>query len=198
MQGIVVFFMLYLGVNIVALRYFKGGLFDAFFTYLHPVVIFLSAWMLFQLLKLHRKGGIILLIALTFTTLYKTYVEIVNSTNLKASATEKYVEELIRKYPGTKFAVYDHKYKYGHDSLTLVLYLNSEGLLKNDGHRIGVVVSTSSAIMPVVHFKPIYGNIRSLQIYDLNSSSSAELESAEWAPVNPSYIYESTVEWYKK
>lgn len=49
-----------------------------------------------------------------------------------------------------------------------------------------------------MHHTIIKGNEFGFFLLDLNSSSSAKLGAAKWGPVNPSSIYRSTVEWYKK
>jgi hypothetical protein len=35
------------------------------------------------------------------------------------------------------------------------------------------------------------------QFWDLNSSSSAELELEGWHKINPSHVYKTSAEWYK-
>ena len=78
------------------------------------------------------------------------------------------------------------------------MYLQSQGLISDKGVKIGRIVSTSSADMIVEPHRSITGNTGIYQMFDLSSSTSAQLSEFGWAFINPSAVYDSVELWYKK
>jgi hypothetical protein len=110
--------------------------------------------------------------------------------------TKQYVSFLKRKFPNQKFAIYDYNFNNKQNTLPLVLYLQTEGLLDDSGHRIGMVIVANSTIKITPH-KAIFGGDGGYQLVDLTASGSSALQKAKWAFVNPSIIYNSVEYWYK-
>lgn len=195
---VILLILVYLAINFVALRYFKGSVFDAFLSYLHPVILLATAWFVLKSIQFNKIIGIGILLIITSFTLYKDYLEIKNATNFTAQKIEMFMEDLNTKHPDKKFAVYDLRHKYGQYSLSLVMYLQADNLIDDNGYRIGVYPATTSADLNISDFEAISGNVNEIQLYDLHSSTSAELSKREWSFVNPSATYDSVVDWYKK
>lgn len=101
-------------------------------------------------------------------------------------------------YPGQKFDVYDYGYLHGHSSLPLVMYLQNGNLTSDSGHRIGFIDELEKSKANLKYYPVISGEDVGIQLVDLNSSTSSQLRLSNWAPVNPSYIYDSVENWYKK
>ena len=49
--------MIYFLLNFIVLRYFGGALFDAFYVYLHPVILLLTSWLIWSFLKIRKSFG---------------------------------------------------------------------------------------------------------------------------------------------
>lgn len=135
-------------------------------------------------------GIAVLLIVLT-GSLWKTQIEVftpvINWTAKNSKDTRKI---LVNKYPNEKFAVYDLIYDETRRSVPLVLYLDEQHLLSDDGRRIGFIRTNAESMFNA----PIISSESGL-IVDLSSSDSARLKEDKWIQVNPSFIYRSTEEW---
>lgn len=180
----------------VALRYIRTPLYENYTTFIHPFVLLLVAWSIWNLYKRNRRVAVIVLTAIISFSLYALWKDIGNSTNYTNITTKQYVLFLKNKFPNEKFAIYDYDYNNKQNTLPLVLYLQTEGLLDDKGHRVGMVIVANSKIKINPH-KAIYGGNGGYQLVDLKASESAELQKGRWAFVNPSVIYNSVQYWYK-
>ncbi len=176
------------------LRYIRTPLYDSYLTFLHPFVFLLTAWIIYIAYKKKKTFGLIFLIIILSSSLYKDFYEITYHGNITGQIVQIWQEKLIRKYPSDKFVFYDYKYKYRDVSVPLVLYMYYDGKIDNGGRKIGIGVTTDR--------EPIYNNAAigekgGYQLFDLEASTSAALEKAGWINVNPSYIYNSTENWRK-
>jgi len=104
---------------------------------------------------------------------------------------------LEKKYPGEKVALYDYAFKTTGQSLPLVLYLDHKNKLSNDGYKVGFMYPGALSEATRSAYTALVDEKKGFLLLDLSSSSAAELSKAEWALVNPSEIYHSTVEWYE-
>lgn len=180
------------------LRYYRGERFDSYLVFLHPLVLILTGWMISQAFRLNRIVGLILIFAITIFTIRKDFDLIKNSGNFTRIQAADWQKLLTQKFPNSKFAVYDYNYKLGNKSFPLVLYLENSRLIDDKGIKVGLVVRTSKMNNMIAFHSVIGGDRGGYEIFNLNSSSSAELSKEGWAFVNPSQIYKSTVMWYKK
>ncbi len=180
----------------IALRYIRTPLYENYTTFIHPFVLLLIAWSILNLYRFNKYAAILVLgIIVSFSSI-SLWKDIGNSTNFTNISTKQYVSFLKNKFPDEKFAIYDFNYGNKQNTLPLVLYLQTEGLLDDMGRRIGMVIVANSTIKINPH-KAIYGGNGGYQLVDLTASDSAELQKAKWAFVNPSIIYNSVQYWYK-
>ncbi len=178
----------------IMLRYYRGERYDGYIIFLHPFVLLFTAWLNYRLFIYRRLLGLIFCIILVGSSLHVVILEITNATNYAASRAEAWKNTLIEKFPDKKFAIYDYGYKSAGFSLPLVLFLEHENKLSDRGYLIGF--GSHPIISMRLPHPEIKENKAGFTLRDLSSSSSAELEKAGWAFVNPSAIYHSTVEWY--
>ncbi|MDO8621151.1 MAG: hypothetical protein Q7R31_02630 [Candidatus Levybacteria bacterium] len=180
------------------LRYYRGERFDSYLVFLHPLVLILTGWMISQAFKLNRVVGFILISIIVVLTIKSDFNLIKNSGNFTRIQAADWQKLLIEKFPNSKFAVYDYGYKLGNKSFPLVLYLENSHLIDDKGMKVGLVVRTSKMTAMTDFHSVVGGDRGGYEIFNLNSSTSAELSKEGWAFVNPSQIYTSTVLWYKK
>lgn len=177
------------------LRYTRTPLFDSYLVFAHPFVILLSSFLTFKLYRIQKIIGLLLFFLIAGSTLYRNLPYLQGGYNYTNAVVEIQKRALLKKYPNKKFAIYDHRYAQKDKSLPLVLFLDVEGKISDNGHKIGVYMQN----MQYVTNSPIIkGETGEYQLVDLDSSSTFDLSRDEWGLVNPSEIYRTTEEWYTK
>lgn len=179
----------------ILIRYTRTPLFYTYLVSMNYFVLILTGWAIFAIYKRNIFLGIILLIIVIAGSVVKDFEEIKAATNNASLRSEHWKNLLIRTYKDKKFAIYDHGYRSTSSSLPLVLFLDENKKISDNGYKIGF---SSKPKVAIQSHKEIKGNKIGFVLYDLNSSSSAELREDGWAFINPSQIYRSTVEWYKR
>lgn len=181
--------------SVIILRYTRTPLFASYLVFLHPFVIMLTGWLIFNLIERSALVGLLIFLGITLGSMSQNIPEIKNAGNSTAMRAEYWRDLLIEKYPGKKFTIYDYNYRSSGYSLPMVLFLYEKGKLDDGGYKIGfgAFKDASLSAHPVIE-----GNKMGFDLWDLNSSSSAQLLKAGWSFVNPSEIYRATEEWYLK
>lgn len=183
---------------LVIVRYTRAPLFDSFLIFLHPFILLFTAVFITFFIKKVKFIGYGLLALFIVGSIIVGWNQIKNATNFTAQDAKAWEGVLRKKYPNDKFAIYDFALDHKAKSLPLVLYLSTHRKTNDDGRKIGVFVFYDKSKEEYVHHRTIYGQKGGYQMLDLSASSSAELQKAGWAPVNPSYIYNSVEKWFGK
>lgn len=191
--GITLFFT----IIFVLFRYYGGSLFDAFYVFLHPVILIFSAWLCYSLYKLNKYVGLVLIAVAAVATLIKDHTEITAATNYSAIRAELFTEALVQQYPNEKFAIYDYKHRQTNFSFPFVMKLMYDDLIDDRGRKIGFKVATASADPRFAMHRRVHKG-RTFEIIDLSASDSAALEKAGWRFINPGIVYDSIQKWYLK
>lgn len=179
----------------ILIRYTRTPLFDTYLISTHAFVIMLTGWAIFLIYKKNILLGLTVLIIVIAGSIHKDIKQIIGGTNYTPLRAHGWRNLLINTYPDQKFSMYDHGYRSTSSSLPLVLFLDEKEKLSDNGYKIGFGSKPHVAIQA---HKEIKGNKVGFVLRDLNSSSSADLKEEGWAFINPSQIYKSTTEWYKK
>ena len=182
---------------IVLVRYTRTPLFDSYLVFLHPFIFLLVGWVIFFLYRIRKILGLALLIIIVIGSSQKDIGELGNGENTLLKRTTHWKTLMLNKYKDKKFAIYDYEYKTASFSLPLVLLLDVEDRLDDDGYKIGFRNPPKEQSQDKDLHEEIKGNRMGFMLVDLDSSSSAELAKAGWAFVNPSAVYKATQEWYK-
>ena len=180
---------------ITAMRYVRTPLFDSYLVFLHPFILLFTAFAIFWLHKKNVYLSILLLAVVLIGSLQRDYLDIVGATNNTYAEAKKMEIILINKIPNKKFNFYDFNYKTTSLSIPLVMLLYKDNKISDNGIKVGMFSSTISAEFS---FSKIYGNDTGYQIFNLNSSTSAQLKRGEWILIDPSKIYNSTENWHSK
>ena len=178
-----------------ALRFYRGERFDGYFIFLHPLILILSAFACYVVYKLNKIFGlsiIIVILMLSLNANFETLVRNKGYINLQVNYWNRFLSE---KYPGEKLELYGHYSTSESLSLPLALVMYQSNHLADGGHKVGF---SNTEQKYVGRFKVITGNEMGFEFWDLNSSSSAELKASGWHSVNPSQVYKTSAEWYKK
>lgn len=179
----------------ILIRYTRTPIFDSYLVSVHFFIIMLTCWTIFSICKRNILLGLVLLVAVVIGSLLKDFEQIKGATNYASLRAESWRNLLISTYRDQKFSMYDHGYRSTSSSLPLVLFLDEKEKLSDNGYKVGFA---SELKVKIQHHKEIEGNKDGFILRDLNSSSSGQLKRDGWSFINPSQIYRSTVEWYKK
>ncbi len=192
----IVLFITFLGMMIM-LRYIRTPLFDSYLMFVSPFILLFTAYFIYFIFTKQKIIGTIFLLIIIIFTLQKDVINISNASNEMVKKVTSWTNILHKTYPNKKFALYDYKYRTSTFSLPLIMYLQKEGLLDDNGYKIGFGDPTKKED-PIFdqRFSAISKERVDFTLSNLNSSNAAQLKEYGWSPINPSYIYNSTEKWY--
>jgi len=170
----------------ISLRYYQGPHFESYYVFIHPFVLFLSAWLVWQIYQRKKSLGVILLIILLATSLKLSLNHYRVERNGIYPLVKDWERKLIRLFPGKKFAVYDYRSLTKDKTASLSLVLETDNLIDDEGIKIGI---SRCDLLP--KFTPLIKN--GYCVYDL---SRVKKENDDWQFLNPSEIWKATEEWY--
>lgn len=179
---------------VIALRYTRTPLFYSYIVFLHPFIFILTGWLIYAVYKIKKILGVTLITIILTGSIKTDILQIKNAENYTDFQVENWRETLISQLPNDGFALYDHKHKTVNKSLPLVLYLNSDKKISDNGIKIGMTLATASGEFK---YPIIVGDKTGYQILNLSSSTELELKKENWIFINPSEIYRTTEEWYR-
>ena len=174
----------------IALRYYRGERFGGYYIFLHPFILTLTAWACFQLMKAKQILGFLLLAVLVAGSTIVNMKQILPADNYTARQAEGWSNLLIKTYPYEQFAIYEAGNGTPSKSLPLVLFLDSKNKINDNGHKISFGSPPETAIK--AHFTIVKNNPLDYELWDITSSSSAQLEKLGWKLINPS----ATAKWH--
>jgi hypothetical protein len=192
-----IFFVLsFFVINIIILRYFKGGIYDAFLVYMHPSILILTAYVVLILKRKNLFLAIFLFISISILTINKNIYEIKYATNYTSPRAIVYMNDLRNKFPQRKFSLYDYGFKNVSISYPTVMYLMKNELADSAGKKIGFADATNSAQFkernaPLIEGEAIGGPF----MMDLSEYTDKELDEMGWFPINPDVVYNSVERW---
>lgn len=179
---------------LVVVRYTRVPLYDSFVVFLHPFILLLTAGIALSLFRLKKILGILFILLLVLPTMAKNVEEITHATNLAAKEAQRLKTVLVTTFPSQTFVLYDYRFGTAGKTMSLLLYLKGAHLLSPQGHRVGISFPADElAIHPVIQTDEA-----GIVVYDLQSSTSAELLDARWAYLDFKVIYDSVQHWWKK
>ncbi len=174
------------------LRYVKTPLFSSYLVFLHPFIIIISTYLIWNILKHSKVLAFVLIGVIVFFSGIKSIQNIREAQNGTAFMVSLWKKQLIDKFPLEKFALYDHSYNTSGMSAPLSLFLDVDNRIDPNGRKIGLGIATISGQFNV---PVIVGDEAGYQIVDLSASSSAELSKEKWIPMTRQSVYKATEEW---
>ncbi len=179
---------------IAMLRYYRGERYFGYFVFIHPYILILTSWMSYECLKFNKRIGALLIGLIFAGSMYSNYGKNIYAVNYTYDQTKYWTGVLTHKYPGKKFDVYTVGDSPSFKAISLVLYLDSVDKIDDYGYKIGF---GGTPKYETQYYSLIKENTNTYDIWDIESSSSAKLKKVGWYNINPSYIYETTTQWYK-
>lgn len=194
--------------NFLILRYYWGERFMGYLYYLSPYVFLFTGFVLWSMLshKFMKYPGVVILVVIVVAMIRTSLVEMrPDEFNLEI---RKKTEKIITQFPPyQKFHLYNCK-RYNWDQTQAIAYLlYSKGLLSDDGIIIGLpdnvcnypvtdLVDIKSDIPVAKQLEIIFPKLSDAEVVNLNQASESAILAAEWGPVTPRAVYESTVRWW--
>lgn len=179
---------------IIMLRYYKGERHFGYFVFIHPFILILTAWMSFEWVKFNKYLGAILIGLIFVVSMHTNYRNNVSAINITYNQSKYWTGVLTQKYSGKKFDIYTVGNPPNGKAISLVLYLDSVDKIDDNGYKIGFGETPKYESK---YYSLIKENTNGYDLWDIESTSSAELKRVGWYNINPSYIYETTTQWYK-
>ncbi len=181
-------------------RYYKGERSEGYLVYFLPFILIFTIYTMYLLLfnealsprlrVILQTTGVMLAAAIFIGNMneYRKYSQYISPT-LKAISGSK---ALIKKYPNTKFSVFDYKAHYSYHSQPLSFFLQHEGKIDPNGMKVGFSCNEQCN----QNF-PELTTFVDRPILDL--SSEPELtQKNNWVNVNQKSMYDDLIGWSKK
>jgi hypothetical protein len=182
---------------LIQLRYFRGTKFDGYLIFLHPFVLVLTSWVVYCVYRFHRVMGFLFLLLLAIGSLWILIPDISHASSYTQVEVRQWQKAMREKFPGQKFALYDYMHRHTGKSIPLVLFSYYDGMIADDGVKIGLVILNKESTASAQGHTSVWGIGDGYELFDLSSSSSAELNAQGWSLVNPHQMYDSGQNWYK-
>ena len=134
---------------------------------------------------------------LVFGSLWIIIPDILHASSYTQVEVRQWQKAVKERFPCQKFAFYDYMYRHTGKSVPLVLFSHKDGMIADDGVKIGLVILNKESTASAVGHTSVWGIGDGYELFDLSSSTSAELNTQGWSLVNPHQMYDSGQYWYK-
>lgn len=168
------------------LRYFRGPLFDAYLTFLHPVMLSLTGILLYNLIKKYKYIGFACLCAVLVGSTWLTFKDISYSSSAGTRMLKNIDKKLVKMYPGKKIQLYDYDYKTSGFSIPLSFFVSRS---TGDGEMVHLGTGYTGQKK---HKTVIVDGITFVKL------SQSDTKNKKWVSVNPENVYYSVAAWYTK
>ena len=185
-----------LAAMFVIMRYIRTPLFESFYVFIHPFVIFITGWVIYFIYKKNKILGFFSLSLVLLFSFISFWQPINNSTNNTFTQVSELKNILYERYPNEKFSIYDYDSNNTSTSMSLVLVLYLDNRTSNEGKKIGAYRLTKDSSF-VFDTPPLYGYFGGLQLYDISASESSRLVELGWDNQDPETVYNRTQFWFK-
>lgn len=189
------FLIIAFALNFVLLRYYWGPRFFGYLNFLRPFVFIFTAFAILSLKYKKIYIGLILLPLIIFFSYPRIASELAPDPFSKAMFQG--VNELEKKYPDKKFALYtcsrEYESSYNASTFSTLFFLELRNKFSSEGLDIGFLrdckYPKGSKSYPI---------ISKVGIIDFSSASESAILEAGWTPISFKSIYDSYARWWFK
>lgn len=164
-------------------RYYKGERFEGYLLYIAPFILIICSLLLYRILKINNKIGILCLFTVIIFNLLTVFPKISNQTNDWKNTTN-IVKLLKEKYPNTKIIVYDRNLENTGISQGIGYMLAFEKNYPNS-HKIGICKGCESEYPLIIK----NGDYSIVDQVDANNN---------WHMVTASGMYDDLIGWSQR
>src|SRR3989344_2009848 len=188
-------FLLFVFIN----RFYRAERSEGYLIYLLPFILIFSSFVLYKIWNLNiRLSKAFVVLSMALIILFSvTYILIVINYPSPRFGYEKVINNLTKKFPNTKFSLYDYTYKFYGQSMGLSLIMRFRGISDVNGKKIGFSCIEEDGCpkerLPAVN-KEVF------LLVDLGSVKSQDFEKDKkiWINVNQPTVYDDLVGWLNK
>ena len=184
-------------LQIWVIRYARVTLYEGYLVFVHPLMILLYGWILFQAFQLkywQHLAGIFFVV--TIFGAIREDVRILSTANSFAFP-QQIIDQIIVKYPGMKFLPFDRGYASSEFSYGLSFFLQNKGLINQSGIPLGICLF---ACPPDIGTE--IGRVKLENNYyvvtDLSATNPATLRPPIWYNVSPTNTLQEVGFWWEK
>lgn len=182
-------------------KFYKGERSEGYLLYLAPFLILFTGWAISKILTLNPKTAWQRLSAVFACLVLSTILLgnfIAASMYLKATNQVKEINQAInileKKYPRSKFSIYDYNGRSGYQSQSLSILLKMRNKTDADGTPIGLTCSSEECRQKLPRITKLAGE----NVVDLRGMKEENLKKAKWIKVNQENMYDDLIGWSKK
>lgn len=176
-------------------RFYHGERSDGYLLYLAPYIILLTGYVIDRLIFHEEKLFLVGLLSLTIILIGSSYRALDYTLNTKkpTGEMEHVTGELINKYPGKKFSVYDYAWRNSDVSYGLSAFLKQKEKTDKTGVPVGINCNGSDCPKNL----PTIATLSGLLVVDLSGDTLLNTPNTKWGNVNQETIYGALIQWQK-
>lgn len=169
--------------------------------YLAPFIILFTGWSINEMTsfkpnakwqRLSKVFGYMILTVILIGNLIAANIYL-RTTN-QNKAINQVINILEKKYPGSKFSIYDHLGRSSFQSQSLSLVLKMKNRTDPNGRPIGLACKSE----PCRQKLPWITSLEGENVIDLTGIKEKDLRKPEWIKVNQENMYDDLIGWSKK
>lgn len=199
--GILFILSLIFSILLFINRFYKGERSEGYLLYLAPFMIIFAGWSISKMLTLNIKTkwqgfstifGCLILVTILVGNSIAANIYLRATNQIKE--LNKTINILEKKFPETKFSIYDYKGRSGYQSQALSLLLKMKKNTDANGIPIGLTCSSEECRQKFPRITKLAGE----NVVDLRGIKEENLRESKWIKVNQENMYDDLIGWSKK
>lgn len=200
-SGILFILSLIFYILLLINKFYKGERSEGYLLYLSPFLILFTGWAISKMISLNLKTKWQRLSTIFSCLILATILTgnfIAASIYLRATSQVKEIQKVInileKKYPESKFSVYDYKGGSSYQSQPLSLLLKMKNKTDVNGIPIGLTCASKECRQKYPQITELSGG----SVVDLKNMKEKDLRKTKWIKVNQENMYDDLIGWSKK
>lgn len=201
LTGVLIAFLVIFCILLFVNKAYRGERAEGYLIYLAPFILIFTSFALWKSLFIQGNwkvripikilGVVVLMVVLWANFTIERYYLTARSSQGVIEETADFLE---KKYPNTKFAVYDYYNRSSTQSQALAITLEFRDKISSDGLPLAVICSSPGCLKKQVQIAPLETEtiIDGRNIKDLKSNTK------KWVKVNPENMYDDLIGWSKR
>jgi len=188
-----------LAVQVLLFRYYRGERYEGYVIYLHPVILLLLSWTIYQIIKWKAKIGYLLFMILFVLTM-KSNMAILDWSN-NVDRVNIIATDLKKSFPNEKFTLYGRNLATSNCAYALSWILESQNLNSEAGRPIGICMYNfeTCPTAGIKYLQTLNFQNDICAVVDLKEADSKELiKKNGWYPFSTLAVFSDVQHWWKK
>ncbi|MCL4397654.1 hypothetical protein M1403_01355 [Patescibacteria group bacterium] len=192
------YFLAAIGIQIIWLRYLRSERLDGYLIYFHAGLILLVGWVLNQILRINKILGLLASFSLIVSGLYFSKDTMNYNNNFQRLAIVR--DQLEKKFPGEKLAVYGKGLATSNVSYSFSLALEASGDESDFGRPVGICLYSSENCGLANATESAKGEFQGQEfsVVDLSENWNLLTKQNGWYPFSVLAVYDDVQNWWRK